>query len=101
MYGMGAEEGGGDVYRRPHLDRPCRPQHSQLGVEVEPVAGLHLDRGDALRQQRPQAAQRRLEELLLGGGTGGADGRENRSEEHTSELQSLMRISYSVFCWKQ
>src|SRR3546814_8768963 len=24
-----------------------------------------------------------------------------RSEEHTSELQSLMRISYSVFCWKQ
>src|SRR3546814_10873521 len=24
-----------------------------------------------------------------------------RSEEHTSELQSLMRISYAVFCWKQ
>src|SRR3546814_5247433 len=23
-----------------------------------------------------------------------------RSEEHTSELQSLMRISYAVFCWK-
>src|SRR3546814_5793951 len=23
-----------------------------------------------------------------------------RSEEHTSELQSLMRISYSVFCFK-
>src|SRR3546814_2261032 len=22
-----------------------------------------------------------------------------RSEEHTSELQSLMRISYAVFCW--
>src|SRR3546814_2793552 len=27
-----------------------------------------------------------------------ADG--NRSEEHTSELQSLMRISYAVFCLK-
>src|SRR3546814_5100261 len=27
------------------------------------------------------------------------DGR--RSEEHTSELQSLMRISYDVFCLKQ
>src|SRR3546814_2853205 len=24
-----------------------------------------------------------------------------RSEEHTSELQSLMRISYAVFCFKQ
>src|SRR3546814_4875049 len=23
-----------------------------------------------------------------------------RSEEHTSELQSLMRISYAVFCWQ-
>src|SRR3546814_2983411 len=26
--------------------------------------------------------------------------REGRSEEHTSELQSLMRISYAVFCLK-
>src|SRR3546814_2495867 len=24
-----------------------------------------------------------------------------RSEEHTSELQSLMRISYAVFCWNK
>src|SRR3546814_4257315 len=30
----------------------------------------------------------------LGGGIG-------RSEEHTSELQSLMRISYAVFCLKK
>src|SRR3546814_6114732 len=27
--------------------------------------------------------------------------REGRSEEHTSELQSLMRISYAVFCLKK
>src|SRR3546814_8381300 len=27
-------------------------------------------------------------------------GRNDRSEEHTSELQSLMRISYAVFCLK-
>src|SRR3546814_1671754 len=27
--------------------------------------------------------------------------RQNRSEEHTSELQSLMRISYAVFCLKK
>src|SRR3546814_6102091 len=26
---------------------------------------------------------------------------DHRSEEHTSELQSLMRISYAVFCLKQ
>src|SRR3546814_2918694 len=30
---------------------------------------------------------------------GGAHG--ERSEEHTSELQSLMRISYAVFCLKK
>src|SRR3546814_6000374 len=32
-----------------------------------------------------------------------SSGRHNyvRSEEHTSELQSLMRISYSVFCLKK
>src|SRR3546814_4165344 len=30
-----------------------------------------------------------------------ASGRFSRSEEHTSELQSLMRISYAVFCLKK
>src|SRR3546814_10900176 len=29
------------------------------------------------------------------------NGRKWRSEEHTSELQSLMRISYAVFCLKK
>src|SRR3546814_1906789 len=29
-----------------------------------------------------------------------AGGEQLRSEEHTSELQSLMRISYAVFCLK-
>src|SRR3546814_4675971 len=28
-------------------------------------------------------------------------GADHRSEEHTSELQSLMRISYAVFCLKK
>src|SRR3546814_1056057 len=36
----------------------------------------------------------------LGGEPGGAP-RAPRSEEHTSELQSLMRISYAVFCLKK
>src|SRR3546814_4143117 len=31
----------------------------------------------------------------------GSKARARRSEEHTSELQSLMRISYAVFCLKK
>src|SRR3546814_8887454 len=38
----------------------------------------------------------RLREALIGGTT-----RHIRSEEHTSELQSLMRNSYAVFCLKK
>src|SRR3546814_10808442 len=37
--------------------------------------------------------------LLGGGATTWTD--DARSEEHTSELQSLMRISYAVFCLKK
>src|SRR3546814_1874529 len=35
-----------------------------------------------------------------GGGEGRTSGGRHRSEEHTSELQSLMRTSYAVFCLK-
>src|SRR3546814_1351280 len=35
------------------------------------------------------------------GGHGVGGGATHRSEEHTSELQSLMRISYAVFCLKK
>src|SRR3546814_8850652 len=38
-------------------------------------------------------------EMGSSGGTSVAHG--HRSEEHTSELQSLMRISYAVFCLKK
>src|SRR3546814_3628109 len=37
----------------------------------------------------------RADHILTGGGSF------HRSEEHTSELQSLMRISYAVFCLKK
>src|SRR3546814_9738629 len=37
--------------------------------------------------------------LAVASGAGAAE--DDRSEEHTSELQSLMRISYAVFCLKQ
>src|SRR3546814_8084237 len=38
---------------------------------------------------------------LLGDLGDGGDDLADRSEEHTSELQSLMRISYAVFCLKK
>src|SRR3546814_3309129 len=52
-----------------------------------------LDRGD-------ERAARPLQPVDLGIGVedGHAFALEHRSEEHTSELQSLMRISYAVFC---
>src|SRR3546814_7007908 len=53
------------------------------------------------RDSRPAAGQRNPG----GGGAGGAAGARRaaqpRSAEHTSELQSLMRISYAVFCLKK
>src|SRR3546814_3657548 len=44
------------------------------------------------------ALERRSLGLAVRAGVGLEQGRVQRSEEHTSELQSLMRISYAVFC---
>src|SRR3546814_4524126 len=41
-----------------------------------------------------------FENLLPGGGQAVGTNPFMRSEEHTSELQSLMRLSYAVFCLK-
>src|SRR3546814_9569089 len=67
--------------------------------------------------QMPPVLQRQTAAALAAVGGGGADevlqhfrplrpcerlgGDGDRSEEHTSELQSLMRISYAVFCLKK
>src|SRR3546814_2064052 len=40
-------------------------------------------------------------EVLRGDSMRNPKYRDGRSEEHTSELQSLMRISYAVFCLKK
>src|SRR3546814_3791772 len=45
------------------------------------------------------AALQVVEEIRAAGGTAMPDG--GRSEEHTSELQSLMRNTYAVFCLKK
>src|SRR3546814_4673944 len=41
------------------------------------------------------------ERITFGYGLWGQPDGVSRSEEHTSELQSLMRISYAVFCLKK
>src|SRR3546814_8917914 len=69
----------------------AQPQHYLQGQDP---AGLHAKRGAAGHANSPAIA-------------GCASGRclvsrlANRSEEHTSDLQSLMRISYAVFCLKK
>src|SRR3546814_2019537 len=58
-------------------------------------------------QNHCHAEQRHADRLLMGRQSFRHDGhrswyqRTTRSEEHTSELQSLMRISYAVFCLKK
>src|SRR3546814_7900678 len=63
------------------------------GVSVFPVDGVTAD----LLLQRAESA---LEETRRRSRSGGhlQIYAPERSEEHTSELQSLMRISYAVFC---
>src|SRR3546814_4710332 len=45
--------------------------------------------------------RRRVPHVQPGRDRDAAEGGQERSEEHTSELQSLMRISYAVFCLKK
>src|SRR3546814_8152273 len=49
----------------------------------------------------PSAPHARQDRLKRSAWAQKAKGRSLRSEEHTSELQSLMRISYAVFCLKK
>src|SRR3546814_6990620 len=69
-----------------------------VGVDADVAGDLHGFAGDCLGIQGidvDQGARRRQRERPAG-----ADADE-RSEEHTSELQSLMRISYAVFFLKK
>src|SRR3546814_9690950 len=101
-----------------------RPPRSTLTDTLFPYTTLFRSPPDRVRQpfpiappeggDRDMAVKRRVDQVdiaLRGLGLGlVADegvvahvGRpqEGRSEEHTSELQSLMRISYAVFCLKK
>src|SRR3546814_1707913 len=69
-----------------------REQADIIGAVSEAEVPVHLGRafeqvGEGVPAERERG--------------GKADRRPERSEEHTSELQSLMRISYAVFCLKK
>src|SRR3546814_6141599 len=89
----------------------------RIGIASALAAAAFLGRAGLVVEQHADA--RRVAQLLLHaiemvavldgdpGGPGGAGGillrivAHHRSEEHTSELQSLMRTSYAVFCLKK
>src|SRR3546814_349647 len=98
---MGAYVAGSD----PILDEAIRRHPDQLAFVKQP-AGAQVDFQSSRQSliegyshdhphRTPQTHHpRALRRTSDGGGQSGAC----RSEEHTSELQSLMRISYAVFC---
>src|SRR3546814_4658714 len=85
--------------------------HFGQGVEVggHGVADRRLRRaaGAGLAGAQQQGVAREVRQLVVFERRGARIGvaplvqRVERSEEHTSELQSLMRISYAVFCLKK
>src|SRR3546814_7389658 len=75
---------------------PPRALHEHAGDDLEAVGNAMLE---FLEQDRLLAQQVILE--FFADARFGHVGDGQRSEEHTSELQSLMRISYAVFCLKK
>src|SRR3546814_10496101 len=59
------------------------------------------DRMAPLARLAVHLAEHMVEQHIGAAGRVGAGIIADRSEEHTSELQSLMRISYAVFCLKK
>src|SRR3546814_7946331 len=85
------------LFRSPGLapdgDRARPPPHPRTG-EPQRAAGRggHRHGPERLRQVEPAGGDLRHPR---------SGAHRPRSEEHTSELQSLMRISYAVFCLKK
>src|SRR3546814_5478038 len=79
--------------------------HQRDGQTQRMGAGDHEHGHYALDCEAPRSTEEWPDDGGDGGGDDGDDRevkrRPVRSEEHTSELQSLMRISYAVFCLKK
>src|SRR3546814_8080203 len=87
-----------------------RPPRSTRTDTLFPYTTLFRSRGHQQRDRSERHRQDAAEELQVHregededreGGDKIDAGAVRRSEEHTSELQSLMRISYAVFCLKK
>src|SRR3546814_10490237 len=81
-----------DLGRPLQRGMPQSPNHPPFQMILE------RRHGDRCRPGDTSAAN---EIIITGGHVGTHVDALSRSEEHTSELQSLMRISYAVFCLKQ
>src|SRR3546814_2464756 len=73
----------------------------RLLFENVPLAKAVAEVNRYSKDVRIELADPRLEQLRVSGSYLAGDAELVRSEEHTSELQSLMRISYAVFCLKK
>src|SRR3546814_1570386 len=83
---------------------PSQPAESRRFQLAHQLAALALAKEiAAVVEASPlrTAAARQLLHVGLANYAAGAVLMPYRSEEHTSELQSLMRISYAVFCLKK
>src|SRR3546814_9978871 len=90
----------GEVTTRDQLQAQRFQQRPRGEVERDIGAGIGL----CLVQEQGHVPIVLAERHLVGGGNRLNTGKRSealRSEEHTSELQSLMRISYAVFCLKK
>src|SRR3546814_8174288 len=79
------------------LRRPAATSRFELGRDI--LERLDGRDGPAASLNRLEAAGARAITVTIIPGQRALD--RVRSEEHTSELQSLMRISYAVFCLKK
>src|SRR3546814_10485549 len=68
---------------------------------ANPAYGTFASRYPPARKSTGPRGQEVALESMQGGACPALCALTSRSEEHTSELQSLMRISYAVFCLKK
>src|SRR3546814_1218303 len=85
---------------REHLGDESAARQQRLHREIGGGFG-ERDGAQMVGLRMADGVRRHVRNHKVGGAAECVDQRVGRSEEHTSELQSLMRISYAVFCLKK